>query len=85
MDATVEVYEELICSAARRLTGHQRRLFQAEVADALCNGSPRATERRFGARSKKGSSTPPRICKSASAARRLARRTTKTRSGSGRA
>jgi hypothetical protein len=48
MDATVEVYEKLICSAARRLTGHQRRLFEAEVADAICHGSPRAAERRFG-------------------------------------
>jgi Rhodopirellula transposase DDE domain len=48
MDASVELYEGLIRSAARRLTGHQRRLFQAEVADALCGGSPRAAERRFG-------------------------------------
>src|SRR4051794_18674337 len=48
MDASVEVYEKLIRSAARHLKGHQRRLFQAEVADALCNGSPRAAERRFG-------------------------------------
>ena len=48
MAASAEVYEKLIRSAARRLKGHQRRLFQAEVADALCNGSPRAAERRFG-------------------------------------
>ena len=48
MDASAEVYEKLIRSAARRLKGHQRRLFQAEVADALCDGSPRAAERRFG-------------------------------------
>ncbi len=48
MDASAEVYEKLIRSAARRLKGHARRLFQAEVADALCNGSPRAAERRFG-------------------------------------
>src|SRR5262249_40477588 len=48
MAASAEVYEKLIRSAARRLTGHQRRLFQAEVADALCHGSPRAAERRFG-------------------------------------
>ena len=49
MDGTsAEVYEELIRSAARRLKGHQRRLFQAEVASALCGGSPRAAERRFG-------------------------------------
>lgn len=48
MDVSAELYEKLICSAARRLKGHQRRLFQAEVADALCDGSPRAAERRFG-------------------------------------
>src|SRR5437764_12545444 len=48
MDATTEVYEKLIRSAARRLTGHQRRLFQAEVAQAPCAGPPRAAERRFG-------------------------------------
>ena len=48
MDASAEVYEKLIRSAARHLTGHARRLFQAEVADALCKGSPRAAERRFG-------------------------------------
>src|SRR5829696_3153395 len=49
MDASpAGVYEELIRSAARRLKGHQRRLFQAEVAAALCGGSPRAAERRFG-------------------------------------
>jgi hypothetical protein len=46
--ATVEVYEKLIRSAARRLKGHQRRLFPTEVADALCTGSSRAAERRFG-------------------------------------
>jgi hypothetical protein len=46
--SSAEVYEKLIRSAARRLKGHQRRLFQAEVAGALCGGSPRATERRFG-------------------------------------
>jgi len=48
MDASVKLYEDLIRSAARRLKGHQRRLFQAEVAHALCGGSPRAAERRFG-------------------------------------
>jgi hypothetical protein len=49
MEATsASVYEKLIRSAARRLKGHQRRLFQAEVAVALCDGSPRAAERRFG-------------------------------------
>jgi len=48
MAAAAQVYEMLIRSAARRITGHQRRLFQAEVADALCHGSPRVAERRFG-------------------------------------
>jgi hypothetical protein len=48
MDPSVAVYEKLIRSAARRLKGHARRLFQAEVADALCQGSPRAAERHFG-------------------------------------
>src|SRR5688500_18331624 len=48
MDASLEVYEKLIRKAARRLKGHARRLFQAEVADALCHGSPRAAESRFG-------------------------------------
>jgi hypothetical protein len=41
-------YESLIRSAAQRLKGHRRRLFQAEVTDALCGGSPRAAEARFG-------------------------------------
>jgi len=48
MDTSIAVYEQLIRSAARRLKGHARRLFQAEVAEALCHGSPRAAERRFG-------------------------------------
>ncbi len=40
--------DDLLRLAARTLTGHRRRAFQAEVARALCNGSPRAAERRFG-------------------------------------
>src|SRR4051795_6158699 len=48
MDHPSQQYDTLIRSAAQRLKGHQRRLFQAEVADALCRGSPRAAERRFG-------------------------------------
>ena len=48
MTASTEPFEELIRSAARRLKGHQRRLFQAEVATVLCGGSPRRAERRFG-------------------------------------
>src|SRR5262249_59603396 len=48
MPASTQQHDDLIRSAARRLKGHQRRLFQAEVALALCHGSPRAAERRFG-------------------------------------
>ena len=48
MDNPSQQYDSLIRSAAQRLRGHQRRLFQAEVANALCGGSPRAAERRFG-------------------------------------
>jgi Rhodopirellula transposase DDE domain len=40
--------DALISSGARRLTGFQRRLFLAEVAIELCNGSARQAERRFG-------------------------------------
>lgn len=46
--STQQQYESLICSAAQRLKGQQRRLFQAEVTDALCGGSPRSAEARFG-------------------------------------
>jgi hypothetical protein len=48
MTASTEQYESLIRKAAQRLKGHQRRLFQAEVTDALCGGNPRAAETRFG-------------------------------------
>src|SRR4051812_13162432 len=48
MTASTQQYEGLIRSAARRLEGHERRLFQAEVTDALCGGNPRAAEARFG-------------------------------------
>jgi hypothetical protein len=48
MEVNPEVYDQLLRSAARRLKGHQRRLFQAEVAATLCGGSPRAAEQRFG-------------------------------------
>jgi hypothetical protein len=48
MDGLVESYETLIRGAADRLTGHQRRLFQAEVALKLCDGNARRAERRFG-------------------------------------
>lgn len=48
MDGTVEHVDALLRSGARRLTGYQRRLFQAEVATELCGGSARLAERRFG-------------------------------------
>jgi Rhodopirellula transposase DDE domain len=48
MDGTADDYDALLCSGARRLTGYQRRLFQAEVTTQLCGGSARLAERRFG-------------------------------------
>src|SRR5271157_4211504 len=48
MEGSTECLDALICSGARRLTGHQRRLFMAEVAIELCGGSARQAERRFG-------------------------------------
>jgi hypothetical protein len=48
MDDSSARLEAMIQRAAVRLTGHQRRLFQAEVACELCGGSARRAERRFG-------------------------------------
>lgn len=48
MDDSRERLDALIRSGARRLTGYQRRLFQAEVTGEPCGGSPRQAERRFG-------------------------------------
>jgi hypothetical protein len=48
MQGTIERFDALICSGARRLTGYERRLFVAEVATELCGGSARQAERRFG-------------------------------------
>ena len=48
MDDSIARYDALIRSGARRLTGYQRRSFQAEVATALCGGCARQAERRFG-------------------------------------
>jgi Rhodopirellula transposase DDE domain len=48
MDDSVATYDTLIRSGAKRLTGYRRRLFQAEVATALCGGCARQAERRFG-------------------------------------
>lgn len=42
------VADELLQLAARRLSGADRRVFQAEVCLKLCHGSPRAAEYRFG-------------------------------------
>ena len=48
MEGSIECFDTLICSGARRLTGYQRRLFMAEVTTELCKGSARQVERRFG-------------------------------------
>ena len=48
MDDSHDRAERLLRLAAQRLTGHQRRLFQAEVTRELCGGSARVAERRFG-------------------------------------
>ena len=48
MGGSAARFDTLIRSGARRLTGYQRRLFMAEVATALCDGSARQAERRFG-------------------------------------
>src|SRR3954468_13669305 len=48
MGESIERTDALIRSGARRLTGFQRRAFQAEVAVELCDGNPRQAERRFG-------------------------------------
>jgi Rhodopirellula transposase DDE domain len=43
-----EQYVQLIQSAARRLSGHERRAFIAEVTQTLCVDNPRQSERMFG-------------------------------------
>jgi hypothetical protein len=48
MDDSVATYDALIRSGAKRLTGYQRRSFQAEVTIALCGGCARRAEDRFG-------------------------------------
>lgn len=48
MDSTHDQYDELLRIGAQRLTGYQRRLFQAQVCSTLCDGNPRQAERRFG-------------------------------------
>ena len=48
MDDSKVVIDALLQRGAERLTGHQRRLFLAEVTIALCGGNARQAERRFG-------------------------------------
>lgn len=48
MEHAEHLYIPLLLSGARRLTGHERRLFQAEVCLKLCDGNARHAERRFG-------------------------------------
>jgi transposase len=48
VEDSAEILDALIRSGARRLTGFQRRAFQAEVATELCGGNARQAERRFG-------------------------------------
>ena len=48
MDDSTNTTDELLRLAAHSLTGHKRRLFQAEVTSKLCNGIARRAERRFG-------------------------------------
>jgi hypothetical protein len=48
VEDSIERLDALIRSGAGRLTGYQRRSFQAEVAVELCNGNARQAERRFG-------------------------------------
>ena len=43
-----QTYEALLQAGAKRLRGHQRRLFLAEVTLQLCAGNARQAERRFG-------------------------------------
>jgi Rhodopirellula transposase DDE domain len=48
MEALRERYDAMLQAAAKRLRGHQRRLFLAEVTLSLCDGNTRQSERRFG-------------------------------------
>jgi Rhodopirellula transposase DDE domain len=48
VEDSIERLDALIRSGASRLTGYQRRSFQAEVAIELCSGNARQAERRFG-------------------------------------
>src|ERR1700739_1454400 len=48
MESLCECYDAMWQAAAKRLRGHQRRLFLAEVTLTLCDGNTRQAERRFG-------------------------------------
>jgi hypothetical protein len=48
MDGLAPRCDGLLLAAAKRLKGHQRRLFLAEVTLELCAGNARQAERRFG-------------------------------------
>ena len=48
MDDSTTIADALLRRGARRLTGHHRRLFLAEVTIELCGGNARHAERRFG-------------------------------------
>jgi Rhodopirellula transposase DDE domain len=48
MIALQDPHDRLLCSAATRLTGWERRLFIGEVTLQLCDGNVRRSERRFG-------------------------------------
>ena len=48
MDDSSVPTDDLFQRVADRLTGHPKRLFQAEVALTLCGGNARRAERRFG-------------------------------------
>src|SRR5258708_15595071 len=47
MEVATERYDALLRSGARRLTGHQRRLFIAEGATELCAANSRQAQVRF--------------------------------------
>ena len=40
MEGSIECFDTLICSGARRLTGYQRRLFMAEVTTESAKAAP---------------------------------------------
>jgi transposase len=48
MDDSKAAVDALLQRGAQRLTGHQRRLFLAEVTIERCGGNARQAERRFG-------------------------------------